>query len=306
MNQIQTNTNPAPSYNSSNFKSQRTIASVIQSTNETQIPVRNMNSASYVKAPAELNTINSDTVSRRVNNVTALIQSVDASAASIENKLTEIQDLAIQDGCGCQTIKRAMEAISKVANEYTWNGVNYMAGGGEKDQTTTQLNIKVNDADNSEQSLKISFKSFDPMSAVDTDGEDSPVIPNLPDLNKSDGTDTHAYGDAALYSGSDSKNHLHTHTEAMREHAIIQLTRAIDGISSERARLAGYLKKIYMISKASQKRDTDLSQRHDQIQGREQARLIAKFLKENLLSRPLEGIPALSNFNDPKLRLLLS
>ena len=127
MNQIQTNTNPAPSYNSSNFKSQRTIASVIQSTNETQIPVRNMNSASYVKAPAELNTINSDTVSRRVNNVTALIQSVDASAASIENKLTEIQDLAIQDGCGCQTIKRAMEAISKVANEYTWNGVNYLS-----------------------------------------------------------------------------------------------------------------------------------------------------------------------------------
>ena len=50
-----------------------------------------------------------------------------------------------------------------------------------------------------------------------------------------------------------------------------------------------------MISKASQKKDTDLSQRHDQIQGHEQARLIAKFLKENLLSRPLEGIRALSN-----------
>ena len=66
-----------------------------------------------------------------------------------------------------------------------------MIGGGEGNQETTTLKINVEVEPTSNKTLEIELKSFDPMSAVDTSGELEPVTPNLPDLNKSTGTDSH-------------------------------------------------------------------------------------------------------------------
>ena len=98
--------------------------------------------------------------------------------------------------------------------------------------------------------IQIELKSFHPHSAIDRDGQfhGNPAAPNLPDLNKTAGTDTHVYGDAALYHGHPltgapyKEGHLHGDNRDAIDHTIIQLDRAISGLTAERARLGRLFK----------------------------------------------------------------
>ena len=193
--------------------------------------------------------------------------------------------LAIQNsGCNCQAMRNAQESIRDISNSFSWNGTNFLAGGGENNQKTTLRNFTVYTDGDTKNDIQIGFKSFNPMSAVDTDGSLEPLVPNLPDLNKSAGTDTHAFGDAALYSKLNEDAYLHTHTNAMKEQAIIQISRAIDGIKSERERLSGFLKRLNNISETNSNKTSNKDRYEEKIIDANQAGRIATNFKNEILS----------------------
>jgi hypothetical protein len=258
----------------------------------TQLPInntqskRNLGSQISIKAESiNSNLITAELTTRNVNEATALIQSVQDAATLIENKFVDMKALAIQNsGCNCQAMRKTQESIRDISNSFSWNGTNFLAGGGENNQKTTLRNFTVSTDGDTKNDIQIGFKSFNPMSAVDTDGSLEPLVPNLPDLNKSAGTDTHAFGDAALYSKLNEDAYLHTHTNAMKEQAIIQISRAIDGIKSERERLSGFLKRLNNISETNSNKTSNKDRYEEKIIDANQAGRIATNLKNEILS----------------------
>ena len=258
----------------------------------TQLPInntqskRNLGSQISIKAESiNSNLITAELTTRNVNEATALIQSVQDAATLIENKFVDMKALAIQNsGCNCQAMRKAQESIRDISNSFSWNGTNFLSGGGENNQKTTLRNFTVSTDGDTKNDIQIGFKSFNPMSAVDTDGSLEPLVPNLPDLNKSAGTDTHAFGDAALYSKLNEDAYLHTHTNAMKEQAIIQISRAIDGIKSERERLSGFLKRLNNISETNSNKTSNKDRYEEKIIDANQAGRIATNLKNEILS----------------------
>lgn len=258
----------------------------------TQLPInntqskRNLGSQISIKAESiNSNLITAELTTRNVNEATALIQSVQDAATLIENKFVDMKALAIQNsGCNCQAMRKTQESIRDISNSFSWNGTNFLAGGGENNQKTTLRNFTVSTDGDTKNDIQIGFKSFNPMSAVDTDGSLEPLVPNLPDLNKSAGTDTHAFGDAALYSKLNEDAYLHTHTNAMKEQAIIQISRAIDGIKSERERLSGFLKRLNNISETNSNKTSNKDRYEEKIIDANQAGRIATNFKNEILS----------------------
>lgn len=262
----------------------------------TQLPVnntqskKNLNSQIYIKTESvKPSLLKAELTTRNINEATTLLQSVQEAATLIENRFVDMKDLALQEGrCNCKAMRKAQESIRDISNNFSWNGTNFLAGGGENNQKTTLRNFTVSSGTGTKDDFQIEFKSFNPMSAVDTKGSLEPLIPNLPDLNKSSGTDTHAFGDAALYSNLNEDAYLHTHTNAMKEQAVIQITRAIEGIKSEKERLSGYLEELTHISQTIQSKTLD----HDKYQGKKpdvkQPGQLAVYLKNEIRSRSVD------------------
>ena len=308
MNSIQTNLSNVVSYSSLGFSNQRSTGSMTPPPNYKRQSEVDLNSRSYIKTDATSKALQSiEVATRNINNAIALVQSVDGSAAIIESKLVDMKTLAIQGSeCACQAMRKAQESIGNVANGFSWNRTNFMVGGGENNQKTTLRNFVVNTGQETTDDLQINFKSFNPMSAVDTDGSLEPTTPNLPDLNKSSGTDTHAYGNAALYSKLSEDSYLHTHTNAMREQAVIQLSRAIDGVKSERERLGGYLKQLNNIAETNQSKFINKSNYISQRIDAEHAHQIAISSKNEILKNLGNKILAQLNIKDFELPVLLN
>ena len=181
-----------------------------------------------------------------------------------------------------------------------------MIGGGEGNQETTTLKINVEVEPKSNKTLEIELKSFDPMSAVDTSGELEPITPNLPDLNKSTGTDSHVYGDAAMYSGLAEDRFLHTHTEELKEHTLLQLNRAMDGILSERKRLTAYLRELNLYAESSQKENLRTIVANREIASPERAVDVANFSISKFLKDQTSTVLSLFDQSEPKLQVLLN
>jgi len=255
-----------------------------------QVPIKNTQSKINISSQISVKTesINSNLIraelsTRNINEATALIQSVQESATLIETKFVDMKALAMQNGgCNCQAMRKAQESVRDLSNNFSWNGTNFLAGGGENNQKTSLRNFSVSTGTGAKDDFQISFKSFNPMSAVDTDGSLEPLTPNLPDLNKSSGTDTHAFGDAALYSKLNQDAYLHTHTKAMKEQAVIQITRAIEGIKSEKERLGGYLDELTHISETNQSKTLDKNKYQGQGPDIKQPDQLAIYLKNEI------------------------
>jgi hypothetical protein len=256
MTTIQTNTVNGSGYNQGFFQGQRPIETAKQASLGDSTSVSEKNSIAYIKADYQATSLrNVALATGNINDATSLVQSIDASAATIESELLTMKAMADSGtGCLCQRMRKAQESIEDTANSFSWNGLNPMLGGGENNQRTTTLEFLVATGTQSGDNMRMSFKSFNPKSAVATDGSMEPLTPNLPDLNKSSGTDTHAYGDAALYSSVSEDSYLHLHTQAMRDQAILQLSRAIDGVKTERERLGDYISQLNNLSKATRNR----------------------------------------------------
>ena len=307
MNTIQTNTNNISTYKVSNLPPAELNSSATQLSVSQKTSKVNLNSVVYIKSTSTPELTSAGIASRNINEATALIQSIDDSAQVVEGKLNEMKTLAVRGtGCACQAMQRQLESIKDVANNFSWNGRNYMVGDGQNDQSTSALDLVVDTANEKTENLKLTFKSFNPMSAVDTDGSIDPVKPNLPDLNKSAGTDTHAYGDAAMYSGLNKDDYLHIHNESIRNHTILQLTRATDGITAERTRLASYINQLTHMQEKVQPGDLDPNKKTNQILDIEYAKGITEISKTEILKNLSVAIMAQTNHQGKNLAQLLN
>ena len=309
MNTIPETNNNTAGYNFFNFQNQQPISPVIKATPETRLSTSSLSVETNIKAAADMGAVNSartfERTTQGINNATALVQSIDSSALDIADRLNQMKAKALgESGCGC--MRKLQESIREIANNYSWNGVNYMIGGGEGNQKTTTLKINVEVEPKSNKTLEIELKSFDPMSAVDTSGELEPVTPNLPDLNKSTGTDSHVYGNAAMYSGLAEDRFLHTHNKELKEHTLLQLNRAMDGILSERKRLTAYLRELNLYAESSQKENLRTIISDKQIASPERALDIANFSILKFFKNQTSTVLSLFDQSEPKLQVLLN
>ena len=309
MNTISETTNNTASYNFFNFQKQQSVSSVTTTAPAARLSTSSLSVETNIKAAADLGAVNSartfEKTTQGINNATALVQSIDSSAADIADRLNQMKAKALgESGCGC--IKKLQESIREIANNYSWKGINYMIGGGEGNQETTTMKVSVEVEPTSNETLVIELKSFDPMSAVDTSGELEPSTPNLPDLNKSAGTDSHVYGDAAMYSGLAEDRFLHTHTKELKEHTLLQLNRAMDGILSERQRLTAYLSELNLYAESSQKENLKSIVANKQIANPERAVDIANFSISEFMRAQTSTVLSLFDQSEPKLQVLLN
>ena len=309
MNTISETINNTAGYNFFNFQNQQPINAVTKAAAENRISTSSLSVETRIQAAADMGAVNSasnfEKSTQEINNATALVQSIDSSAAEIEGKLNQMKAKALaESGCGC--MRKLQESIRDIANSYSWNGVNYMVGGGEGNQNTTTMKISVKVEAAPKKSIDIELKSFDPMSAVDTKGKLDPSTPNLPDLNKSAGTDSHVYGDAAMYSGLSEDKFLHTHTKELKEQSLLQLTRALDGLSNERSRLKAYLRELNLYAESSQKENLRTIVASNQIVSSERAVDVAKFSISEFLRDQTSGILSIFDQSESKLQVLLN
>ena len=309
MNTISETINNTAGYNFFNFQNQQPINAVTKAAAENRISTSSLSVETRIQAAADMGAVNSasnfEKSTQEINNATALVQSIDSSAAEIEGKLNQMKAKALaESGCGC--MRKLQESIRDIANSYSWNGINYMVGGGEANQNTTTMKISVEVEAAPKKSVDIELKSFDPMSAVDTEGELDPSTPNLPDLNKSAGTDSHVYGDAAMYSGLSEDKFLHTHTKELKEQTLLQLARAMDGISSERSRLKAYLRELDLYAESSQKENLRKIVASNQIRSSERAIDVAETSISKFLRGQASNILSLFDQSEPKLQVLLN
>jgi hypothetical protein len=302
MNLIQTNTSLASGYNSSEFNYQRSIESKNKLSADNKILENYINTDTTSSGLRDLAISNHNT-----NSAIGLVQSIDAAATIIESKLGDIKTLAMQNkGSTFRAIKKIQESIKDIANNFSWNGTNFMVGDGENNQKTTLRNFIVNTGADAKSDLQMNFKSFNPMSAVSTGESLELTMPNLPDLNKLPVTDTHAYGNAALYSKLRKDSYLHTHTKAMRDQAVIQISRAIDGVKRERDRLESYLTRLNNIAETNQSEQLNKSNYMGQRIDLERAYQIAISLKNEIQINPSRKSTVQENINVSRLHGLLN
>lgn len=307
MNTIRTNIAAISTQNALRMHNLRSMESMEQLSTGKKLAVSRSNSSVHVQSSKNTAALRSlEMASRSINNAISLINSIDVTASNIQNSLIDMRTVAMSEsdlllntywgdkGKICDYFQQVEEGIIDMANGHSWNGQNFMIGGGENNHTTTTLSFAFNagGADTSD-TVQIELKSFHPHSAIDRDGQfwGNPAAPNFPDLNKSAGTDTHVYGDAALYHGHPltgapyKEGHLHGDNRDAIDHAIIQLDRAIDGITAERARLGGFLSRLSHMADNVSGEILNSRVRKSQIEDTDVASQIAEFSKREILKQ---------------------
>lgn len=307
MNTIRTNIAAASTHNALRMHNLRSIESMEQLSTGKKLSISRSNSSVHIQSGKNTAALRSlEMAARSINDAISLINSIDVTASNIQNSLTDMRTVAMSEsdllqntywgdkGKICDYFQEAEEGIIDMVNGHSWNGQNFMTGGGENNHTTTVLNFSFN-AGGSETSdnIQIELKSFHPHSAIDRDGQfwGNPAAPNLPDLNKSAGTDTHVYGDAALYHGHPitgapyNEGHLHGDNRNAIDHTIIQLDRALSGLTAERARLGGFLSRLSHMADNVTNEILNTRVRKSQIEDTDVASQIAEFSKREILKQ---------------------
>ena len=307
MNTIRTNIAAASTHNALRMHNLRSIESMEQLSTGKKLSISRSNSSVHIQSGKNTAALRSlEMAARSINDAISLINSIDVTASNIQNSLTDMRTVAMSEsdllqntywgdkGKICDYFQEAEEGIIDMVNGHSWNGQNFMTGGGENNHTTTVLNFSFN-AGGSETSdnIQIELKSFHPHSAIDRDGQfwGNPAAPNLPDLNKSAGTDTHVYGDAALYHGHPitgapyNEGHLHGDNRNAIDHTIIQLDRALSGLAAERARLGGFLSRLSHMADNVTNEILNTRVRKSQIEDTDVASQIAEFSKREILKQ---------------------
>ena len=306
MNVLRTNTHAIATQNMWRIHNAKSATAMTQIATGKRLSVSGVNSSEYIQASkntAELRSL--EMATRNINDAISLINTIDKTAANIQSGLMDMRAVAVsesdllQDNYGgdkgriCDFFQQTLEGIIDLANNHSWNGTNFMIGGGQNNHTTTALNFSINvGGTDSGDNFQMTFKSFHPHSTVDRNGSfyGNPAAPNLPDLSKSAGTDTHAYGDAALYHGNASGNpykegHLHGDNRNAITHTIIQLDRALDGITAERARLSSYLNRLNYMVDNTMSEVLNVKTRKSQIEDANFALQVAEFSKREILKQ---------------------
>ena len=313
MNTIRTNIAAVSTHNALRMHNLRSIEAMEQLSTGKRPSTSRSNSSVHVQSSTNTAALRSlEMAARNINDAISLFNSIDVTASNIQNSLIDMKTVAMSEsdllqntyfgdkGKICDYFQQAEEGIIDMVNGHTWNGQNFMIGGGENNHTTTTLNFSFNaGGTDASDTIEIELKSFHPHSAIDRNGNfwGNPAAPNLPDLNKSAGTDTHVYGDAALYHGSQGRHgfpdtgapykegHLHGDNRDAIDHTIIQLDRAISGLTAERARLGGFISRLSHMADNVTNEILNTRVRKSQIEDTDVASQIAEFSKREILKQ---------------------
>ena len=328
MNTIRTNIAAISTHNALRMHSLRSIESMEQLSTGKKLSVSRSNSSVHVQSSSNTAALRSlEMAARSINDAISLFNSIDVTASNIQNSLIDMRTVAMSEsdllqntywgdkGKICDYFQQVEEGIIDMVDGHSWNGQNFMTGGGENNHTTTTLNFSFNaGGSDTSDNIQIELKSFHPHSAIDRNGQfhGNPAAPNLPDLNKTAGTDTHVYGDAALYHGHPltgapyKEGHLHGDNRNAIDHTIIQLDRAISGLTAERARLGSFLSRLSHM--ADNVTDEILNARvhKSQIEDTDVARQIAEFSKREILKQTSMAMLAQINRQGSELIELLN
>ena len=313
MNTIRTNIAAVSTHNALRMHNLRSIEAMEQLSTGKRLSASRSNSSVHVQSSTNTAALRSlEMAARSINDAISLFNSIDVTASNIQNSLIDMKTVAMSEsdllqntywgdkGKICDYFQQAEEGIIDMVNGHTWNGQNFMIGGGENNHTTTTLNFSFNaGGTDATDTIEIELKSFHPHSAIDRNGNfwGNPAAPNLPDLNKSAGTDTHVYGDAALYHGSQGRHgfpdtgapykegHLHGDNRDAIDHTIIQLDRAISGLTAERARLGGFISRLSHMADNVTSEILNTRVRKSQIEDTDVASQIAEFSKREILKQ---------------------
>lgn len=330
MNTLRTNISAVTSYNSWRIHSQQSVDSMKQISTGKKLSVGSLNSSTYIQGSNATNSLRSLVIgTRNINSAIALIGSIDSTASNIQKSLIDMRtvamtesDLLLDNHAGdkgriCDYFQQAEEAIIDMANSHSWNGQNFMIGGGENNETTTLLNFFVNaGGSDASDTLQMTFKSFHPHSAIDTTRGagwsfwGNPAAPNLPDLNRTAGTDTHAYGDAAMYHANlagqpYTEGHLHGDNQLGIDHTIMQLDRAIDGVTNERARLGAYLSRLNQMNDNIMSETLNARRTNSEKWDANYASTVSAFSRSEILKNSSMAILAQANRRNSGLLQLL-
>lgn len=352
MNTIRTNINAAVSHNSMRLQNQSSLESMNRLSTGNRITSGSTNAASYTRSGTAIDALRTSIIAAQsINQATALINSVDTSAALIESQLQNMleQTMRVSDtlidfyagdkGIICDYLQQASESIIDIANNHNFGGKNFMVGGNawpawqselrqdgtqiffgrvntQPDETTTALNFNL--LSGGGDSFTFTLKSFHPYSTVSVNRPyslagrfyGSVAAPNIPVLNKTAGTDTHAYGDAALYHGDGAGNpyvegHLHTDTKAAAGHTILQLNLAIEGITRERSRLGSIRSRLIQMADANQNTALHATNTKSLITDAEFASNVAQLSKSQILTQTTTAMLAQANLEGSRLLELL-
>ena len=269
-----------------------------------------LNPSSYTRATDAMNSVHSlGSVVRGINNAISLVRTMDVTAGLIQEKLHHMQQLAMtvtdtqlegwlgDQGKICLAMRQAQDTVVSIANAFDWNGQNFMIGGGEANATNTNQTFNVRTGLGTNQTVQFVFKSFAPRSTVDTNGNING--PNLADLNATAGTDTHAYGDAAFYYGTGATvnrgRYLHLDTPTMAANALLQLERALDGVTTERSRVSSYINRLEDIAEESSSQSTNTKRLKSQLMDADYATRTAELSKQQILQEAATAVLAQSN-----------
>jgi flagellin len=346
MNSINSNMNALVSSNALRTQNQRSADAMTRLSTGNRITSGTSNAASYSRASTINTALRTAVIANaNINHATALINSIDASAGIIQDKLQFMLEATMSvtgnltpEGFGgdkgiiCDRIQRALEDIIYVANNHDFAGKNYMKGGNNwptwlaeppggtnntsPDETTIVyvFDVNIGAGDN----FAMDLKSYHPYSTVSVNRPYSiagrfygnVATPNIPVLNKTAGTDTHAYGDAALYHGNNLGNpyvegQLHVDDENSAAHTIYQIQLAIDGVAADRTRLGAYRNRLTHIAENNISTVSRLGVTKSLVMDTEIATAVAELSKSQILSRSATAMVAQANISGNRLLELL-
>lgn len=325
MTYLRTNTSALISYNALQLHSRRSIEAVNQLSTGKRTASTNVSSVTYLQDAKASRALRSAQVgTRNVMSAISLVQAVDSAAKNIQKTLINMKTVATSEtatlkdlhagdkGRVCDYLQQAEESIINMVEGFSWNGTNFLEGGGQNDHTTTLLNFTLNAGGGVDDNFTMGFKSFHPHSAIDRTPAygiyGNAADPNLPNLNKTAGTDTHAYGDAAMYVGNPNvfrEGHLHADTNGAVNHTLIQLTRAIDGVTAERARLGGYINRLNYIADNNIERTFNAKNTRSKIMDTDYAYQAAELSKSQILRQSATAVLAQVNHRGTGMLALL-
>lgn len=307
MNLNKTDSSFSPGYSSPEFYYQRSVDSNNKLDTDNKILKGNISPEIYISAETTGINFRVPTMfNHNLNSAIGLVQSLVSAAIVIEDKLRDIKSLAREsDGATSLTIRKIEDSIISIANDFEWNGIRYMKGQAEHNQTTPLRKLTIGTGVDTASNLSMSFKSFNPTSAVKTDR--GSALENLKPMNIDNlhATNTHAYGSAVLHSTLSNSSLLHTHTVEMRDQTILQINAAIDGVKREKARLKGYLTQLSDISNPDPSKLIKKSIYTDQTMDVERAYKIAIFIENKLPKFSDENIFPSEKINESAINELL-
>ena len=324
MNTLRTNVNAGISANALRIHNMQSVAAMNRLATGQKFSANNLNSSNYIETSNTTSTIRSlEMGAKNLNEAIALLQSIDTIAAQIQIALIDMKDKTMtvtgtlnsnyagDNGFICDYVQWAQENIISMAEGHSFNGKNFMIGGGENNQTTTAMTFNVNTTGggSAADSLQMTFKSFHPHSSYSSRPGNiygDPDNPDLPILNASAGTDTHAYGNSSMYTiQRGAEGGWHTDNFDASQHSLIQMDRAIAGIGAERARIGGYISRLNQVAESNLDSVMQAKNHRSQVLDTDYAQEVTALSKSQILAQSATAILTQANKNKDSLLSLL-